>query len=86
MIAAFAMFYILASITRLWKAGKTIRFFSDISFEVYLYHYMFCVGPIRLFGLTDSWIMDSIVIIIITIAISFLMNNIAKLIIKKILK
>ncbi len=44
-IAAFCIFYIFAVVFEKIQPVWVIRKASAISFEVYLFHYMFCVGP-----------------------------------------
>ena len=74
-IAAFCIFYIAAFLFKSRSANRLTLWISKISFEIYLYHYMFTVGPIRLFGLTSSWAIDSILITIIVLLISAIMNK-----------
>lgn len=81
-IAAFCIFYIFAVIFQNAPPSKWVQFISEISFEIYLYHYMFCVGPIRLFGVTNSWIMNCVIIFFITMIIAVVTNMISRYIIK----
>lgn len=83
-IGAFCLFYIVMCLTRNKRAGKTISFISAISFEIYLCHYMFTVGPLKVFGLTDIWLLDSIVVIVLTVCVAFIINLISKYILNKI--
>ena len=85
-IAAFCIFYIVAWLTKKRTAGRIISFISVISFEIYLYHYMFTVGPVQLFGLTGNWILDSLVVTIITISLAFGMNKLSRYITRKCFK
>lgn len=34
---------------------KVIQFAGDLSFEVYLWHYMFVVGPVSIFAVVNNW-------------------------------
>lgn len=81
-MAAFAIFYSIAFFTKEKQTGRGIILLSSISFEVYLYHYMFCVGPVRLFSLTGNWLIDCCLVTIITVVIASFMkivsNRIAK--------
>ena len=52
------------------EAGKIVTFLSRNSFEVYLYHVMFISGPISMLNLTDLLIVNWLIIIFVTIAIS----------------
>lgn len=84
-IAAFAMFYIVAYLTQEKPMGLIMRFVSSISFEVYLYHYMFCVGPVRLFSLTENWLVECCLVTIISIVISCSMKKVSDRVAKRIL-
>ena len=57
------------------KPGKMISFISAVSFEVYLYHYMFCVGPLQIFGRTYNWATDCVAIVMVTFLIAFAMKQ-----------
>ena len=82
-IAAFCIFYIFAYIFKNRKANKFVLWISGISFEIYLYHYMFTIGPIRLFGISGNWIIDCIIITIVVVSISIIMNKCSALIMRK---
>lgn len=49
-LAAFSIFYIFAYVFREKKPPRVVTFLSEISFENYLYHYMFIVGPLSYLG------------------------------------
>lgn len=85
-LAAFCIFYIVAFVFQNKKPGKFILLMSNISFEVYLYHYMFCVGPISLFEVTNVWLINCLIVFIITFLISIIMNRVATFVTKKIMK
>ena len=55
--------------------GKLIDWFDDISYFVYITHYMFMTGPIRTMGLTKSLFLNTVV----TIILSFLSATILRL-------
>lgn len=61
------------------KPPRFVNWFSKISFEVYLYHYMFCTGPVKLFGLTPFWITDCMLVTVVAVAIAGVMNTAAEL-------
>lgn len=82
-IAAFCIFYIIAYIFKNRKANRFVLWISGISFEIYLYHYMFTVGPIKLFGISGNWIIDCIVVTVVVLIISMVMNKCSTLIIRK---
>lgn len=62
------------------KVKKAVQYICRINFEVYLYHYMFVVGPISIMHLTNSWVLNSILVIIVTVIIANIMNKINKMI------
>lgn len=82
-VSAFCIFYIFADLFQNINPAKIVEIISNISFEIYLIHYMFCVGPVRIFGLTPSWILDCSVIILISIIMGFILNKISDRIIEK---
>lgn len=82
-IAAFCIFYIIAYIFKNRKANQLVLWISSISFEMYLYHYMFTVGPIKLFGISGDWIIDCIFVTIVVVIISMKINRCSALIIRK---
>lgn len=55
-VAAVGIMFFLAVVFRKRHVGKLGRYVSDISFELYLYHYMLCAGPICIFALGLPWI------------------------------
>lgn len=83
-ISAFCIFLIFAFLFHDKKPIKLVTFISNISFEIYLIHYMFCVGPARLFDLTPYWALNCLIVLGITIIIAFIINKTSNSIIKKI--
>lgn len=59
---AFCIFYIFAVLFEDFKAVKVVSGFAAISYEVYLWHYMFTDGPLRLFGVSGVWILDCVLV------------------------
>ena len=49
------------------KSRSSIDWFDDISYFVYITHYMFMVGPLRTMGLTSNLLLNTI----ITVTLSF---------------
>lgn len=74
-IAAFCIFYIIAYLFKNRETGRLVSRVSEISFEIYLYHYMFTVGPLKLFGLTGYWCFDCILVTVVVVIISIIMNR-----------
>lgn len=66
-----------------FRENKVVNFLDNISYEIYLVHYMFIVGPLRIIGITGSFLMDSIIIILITLVSAFVLMKISGLIIYK---
>ena len=81
-IASFCILYLFACIFH--KPNKVVNHVSAISFEIYLWHYIFSFGKVSLFGLTPNWITDCIVVTATTFAVSYIMNMIGCKIIEKI--
>ena len=66
-LIAFCIFYIFIYMCRNVKENKVINFFDSISFEIYLVHYMYVVGPLRVMGLTNSFMINTIMTLVISI-------------------
>lgn len=49
-----------------------------ISFEVYLVHYMFCVGPVKLFGCTGWWGIDAVLVTAISVFLGSVLHVAAR--------
>lgn len=63
--------WIIATFSLLIKSEKTpkvIDVLDDISYEVFLCHYMFVVGPIRVIGITNVFLIDSLLVIFLSMA------------------
>lgn len=73
---AFCIFYIFAVCFEKVRPWKIVTCFAGISFEVYLWHYMFTDGPLRLFGLTGLWGTDCVIVLVISIFLAFVANRI----------
>lgn len=60
---------------------KFIRILDLISYDVYITHYIFCVGPVSIIGfVTSSYVLDTVIFFILTFASSFLLFKLTKLI------
>lgn len=82
-IAAFCIFYLFAGAFQNRKPPKWVNSIGKISFEVYLVHYMFCVGPVKLFGLTPYWVLDCMIVTVISAALAVIIHWISCLVSKK---
>lgn len=80
-IAALCITYFFAFSLKNNMAGSLIQSVVDVSFEVYLIHYMFCVGPISIFRLFQSWVFACIVVTSLTLILAFGLHKIANRII-----
>lgn len=83
-LTSFALLYIFAFLFQNKTAGRIVNYLSSISFEIYLYHYMFCVGPFRIFDITENWILGCCIIFILTICIATVMQRFSKIITERI--
>ncbi len=66
------------------KLPKCLQFVNNISYEVYLIHHIFILGPLSLLFLTPSKTINILLILIITIVLSYALNQLMN-IIKRIL-
>ena len=76
--AAFCIMAIFAVLFYDVGNNKIINRICENSFEVYLYHYMFVVGPVSLMHLTGSWLVNSICVLIVTWGVGVIMRKLAK--------
>lgn len=72
-IIAICIIYSIAAFCLNLKPGKISTYLSNISFEVYLYHYMLCAGPICLYQFFPNWYFATIVLLLTTLGISSIM-------------
>lgn len=56
------------------KPKSFVQHLSAISFEIYLCHYMFCVGPLKVYGLTGNWVVESLAVVVISYMIARLVH------------
>lgn len=75
--AAYAIVYIFEAIFNTRTIPPLVQFISNISFEIYLYHYMFVQGPIALFGYFSNWVVGCIVVTSLVLPLSFVANRIS---------
>lgn len=55
---------------------KVVHHLDTISFEMFITHYAFIVGPFYIIGLTDSMVVDSLLVIVATYFSAMLLNKI----------
>lgn len=82
-LAAFCIFYLFAVVFQNIQPHKWVSFFGEISFEIYLVHYMFCVGPVRLFGVTPYWVLNCTLVTVISVALAMIIHRISCFVSKK---
>lgn len=83
-VAAFCIFCIFAVLFETVKPPKSVVQFSEISFEIYLVHYMFCVGPVSLFGITPYWVVNCVLVTVISIVLAMSINMLSRVILEKV--
>lgn len=81
--AALAIFYLFAWIFAERKPVRCVTFIGNVSFEIYLYHYMFTIGPISVFSITRTWTINCILVFSITIVIAAGMHYLSELLEKR---
>lgn len=70
-IAASGIFCLFGKLFANRTVPRPVQWISNISFEIYLYHYMFTVGPISVFGKTYGWLTDCAVTTLVSMVIAF---------------
>lgn len=75
--AALCICYIFNYLFEDHAVPKFISFFSNISFEIYLYHGLFLHAPLKLFGVTSYWITDCLLATVVSVFVAFIMNKFA---------
>lgn len=85
-VAAGALFILCEYLCKDIKVPQCVVFIADISYEIYLYHYMFIVGPLSLFHRIDNWILSCIIVLVLVICIATIMHYFVTLIHKRLLR
>lgn len=62
-------------LTKSEKISKVIDALDGISYEVFLCHYMFLVGPIRVIGITEFFFIDSLLAIFLSMVSGLLLSK-----------
>lgn len=78
-VAALAIFYLFSWFFAEKKPTQIVSLISENSFEIYLYHYMFTVGPISLFCVPTLWGVSCILVFSITLIIAIAAHYTEKL-------
>ena len=83
-IAAFAIFALAAFVFKNIKASKYCKEFCKMSFEVYLCHYMFVVGPVSIMHSDFGFAVNMVLTTVITCMTALILNSISGMVQKKI--
>ena len=68
------------SLARNANMKKVVNHLDAISFEIFITHYAFIIGPFYIMGLTNNIVIDSILVIIATYILALLLNKICNII------
>lgn len=74
----------LSWLTLLLKLGGTVPFkralffLSDVSYEIYLVHHCLCCGVLSVIHITDYFLINYLILWLLTIAFAFPLNRLAK--------
>lgn len=85
-LIAFGLFFLSAVVFANLKPIKLVNGICAISFEVYLCHYMFVLGPLPLMFFTSYWALNSLMIVAVSFAFATALHLINSFIQKKLLK
>lgn len=77
-LIAFCMLAIFSILFSKVKVTVGIKWLGNISYEIYLYHYMFIVGPLSFFTIIDNWSLASILSVGCAIIMAYIMNMVAR--------
>ena len=83
-LAAFGIFIVFAYIFKNVTAGKICKSFCGISFELYLCHYMFVVGPVALMHLTSDFIVNVLLTTMVVLVVAVILNKFSGIFLKRI--
>lgn len=79
-IAAFAILVLFMFLFKNIEVSKGCGWINKISFEVYLCHYMFVVGPVSLIHITPSLPINMLIITAVSFAMAWILNRISGMI------
>lgn len=69
-MAAYLLVRLGATVFSEREPWKCIQIVDNLSFEIYLYHYMLIVGPISLMGITPFWVTDCILVAVVSLCVA----------------
>lgn len=70
---ALSLLFAVCSIKKL-KAFKALLWFDKISYEFYLVHYMFLIGPLYLFNLTSVNVVNWLIIAVVSLCLAWILH------------
>ena len=68
------------------KSRSSIDWFDDISYFVYITHYMFMVGPLRTMGLTSNLLLNTIITVTLSFFAAALLQKIYRVVVMENIK
>lgn len=68
------------------KSNRFINWLDDISYFVYIVHYMFMVGPVRTMGITNSLLINTIITLVLSIVSAMVLQRVYRLFINEIME
>ena len=74
-LIAFCILAIFSILLSRVKVTDGIKWLGSISYEIYLYHYMFIVGPSSFFKVINSWLLASILSVAFAVVMAYIMNR-----------
>ena len=77
-VAAACIFMLFSIIFSKVKMLKIVQLVDGISFEIYLCHYMFIVGPVSVMYITGNWIINSIIAVCIALLFAVILHKLSK--------
>lgn len=81
-IIALSILYVFIHYGKNMRYNRYIKYIDSISFYIYLVHYMYIVGPLRTMGITNNFIVNTVITLIVSTVTAIILNNICKLIYK----
>lgn len=64
------------------NSNRLFQFFHLLSYEIYLVHYMFCVGPLRIMSFTGSYILNIGLFFVLTIIFAYFLYYISQKVVR----
>lgn len=81
-ISAFAILVLFVFLFENIKAGKICKWINKVSFEIYLCHYMFVVGPVALIHITESLSLNILIVTGVVFVVAEILHQISGKILK----